>query len=96
MKTRFKTTSGNLTFNANFFIAIGNNGNHIGYNRVWKISDFGYETKISAINTLRKYVSENGNMKFGLTPSRVVSASELVEMIESNEIVNFRNCRDIY
>ncbi len=95
MKTIETNNEGSLTFMANFYIMIGNNGNHTGRNRVWAVCSHGYEMKIAAINQLRKYVAEDGDMKYGLIPSMVVSNEELAEMIDSNEVVKFRNCYEI-
>jgi hypothetical protein len=95
MKTIDTNKEGSITFNSNFYIVIGNNGNHIGRNRVWDVCSEGYNIKIVAINKLRQYVAEDGDMKYGLKPGRVVSSEELAEMIDSNETVNFRNCYDI-
>ena len=86
----------NLVFHANYYIIIGNNGNHTGYNRVWSVFSNGYPTKIAAINDLRKATAENGDIKFGLTPIRVVSAAELEDIINtSTEQVRTFNCHDI-
>jgi hypothetical protein len=95
MKT-LETTHGSLTFRANFYIVIGNNGNHTGHNRKWNVCLDGYEMKIVALNKLRQYVAEDGDMKYGLTPGMVVSADELAAMIDSDEQVLVRNCRDIF
>ena len=84
-----------LNFNQPFFIVIGNNGNHTGINRIWDVCSYGYPTKIAAINEQRNITANNGDIKYGLTPCRVVSATELSEMIQSEERVNYLNCFDI-
>jgi len=90
-----ETSEGSVTFRANFYIVIGNNGNHRGHNRIWEVCSYGYEMKIAAINKLRQYIAEDGDMKYGLKPGVVVSPKELAEMINSEEQVIFRNCHDI-
>jgi len=89
-------TINNLIFGKNFYIIIGNNGNHTRHNRIWQVCNNGYDMKIVAINQLRKYIAEDGDMKYGLKPSKIVTPEELRKIIESEEIVNFMDCFDIY
>jgi hypothetical protein len=90
-------TTGNekITFNTKYFIIQGNNGNHTGYNRHWVINAEGYNTKKEAEKVYRQMVGENGDIKHGLTPLRIVKAEELIEIYESQERIKFFNCFDI-
>lgn len=90
-------TTGNeqITFNAKYFIIQGNNGNHTGHNRQWVINAEGYKTKKEAEKVYREMVRENGDIKYGLTPLRIVTADELIEIYESQERIKFFNCFDI-
>ena len=84
-----------ITFEKKYFIIQGNNGNHTGYNREWKINAEGYNTKKEAEKVYREMVRENGDIKYGLTPLRIVTALELVDIYESPERIKFFNCFDI-
>lgn len=94
MKT-INTGNHEITFNAKYFIIQGNNGNHTGYNRQWIINAEGYKTKKEAEKVYREMVRENGDIKHGLTPLRLVTPEELVEIYESDERISFFNCFDI-
>jgi len=91
----FTTEKGTITFSAKYFIIQGNNGNHTGYNREWKINSEGYKTKAEANKVYKKMVNENGDIKYGLTPLRIVTADELMEIYEGQEKIKFFNCFDI-
>ena len=58
-----------------------------GYNRQWVINAEGYSTKKEAEKVYREMVRENGDIKYGLTPLRIVTALELVDIYESPEPV---------
>ncbi|MFN7703340.1 MAG: hypothetical protein ACK5OS_01870 [Chryseotalea sp.] len=90
-------TTGNLsiTFEKKYFIIQGNNGNHTGYNRYWVLNSEGYNTKKEAEKIYREMVRKNGDIKHGLTPLRIVTGSELIEIYESPERLKFFNCIDI-
>jgi hypothetical protein len=94
MKT-LETSQGSLTFLAKYYILMSNNGNHTGHNRIWTVCKYGFDIKIVALNKLRQFIAEDGDMKYGLTYSKIVTPEELVEMIESDEQVNYHNCIDI-
>jgi|ERR1700732_965182 len=94
MKT-FHTEQGSITFNKKYYIIQGNNGNHRGYNREWKISSEGYKTKKEANEVYKEVANNNGDIKHGLTPLCIVTANELMEIYESEERISFLNCFDI-
>jgi len=94
MKT-IETDKGTLIFNSNFYVIVSNNGNHTGHNRIWTLWAYGYDMKIAALNDLRKEISNNSDMKFGLTFSKIVTPEELCEIINSDEVVKYLNCFDI-
>ncbi len=96
MKTiTINTGNESISFEKKYYIIQGNNGNHTGYNREWKINADGYSTKKEAEKVYREMVNENGDIKYGLTPLRIVTASELIEIYESQERIKFFNCFDI-
>lgn len=84
-----------ITFDKKYFIIQGNNGNHTGNNRQWTINAEGYSTKKEAEKVYREMTRENGDIKYGLTPLRIVTAQELIEIYESPEKISFFNCFDV-
>jgi len=85
-----------LLFKKPFYVLVGNNGNHVGINRKWDVVVDGFDTKIAAINKLRQITAMDSDIKFGLTPIKVVSINELRQIIEeSDEVVNYFGCFDI-
>ena len=91
----FTTEEGTITFNSKYFIIQGNNGNHTGYNREWEINAEGYKTKAEANKVYKEMANENGDIKYGLTPLRIVTADELIEIYNGSERIKFFNCFDI-
>lgn len=97
MTTSKTLTTGTQTivFSQKYYIIKGNNGNHVGYNRQWEISAEGYKTKTEAKQIYKEMVAENGDIKHGLTPLRIVTPSELMEIYNGEERISFFNCFDI-
>lgn len=90
-----KSDSKTLTFFKKYYIIQGNNGNHSGHHREWKLFSYGFDTKKDANKAYKYAVKENGDIEFGLTPLRICTASELIEIYESDERISFNNCFDI-
>ncbi len=91
----FTTENGTISFSKKFYIIQGNNGNHTGYNRKWTINSEGYDSKREANRVAKEMTRENGDIEYGLTPLRIVTPAELMEIYESQEQIKFYNCFDI-
>jgi len=91
----FKLQDVELSFDKKYYIIQGNNGNHTGYNRQWVINAEGYQTKVEANKIYKEMVNDNGDIKYGLTPLKICTPKELVEIYESSERITFYNCFDI-
>lgn len=94
-KAIYEVEKGKITFNSKYYIIQGNNGNHTGYNREWVINQVGYDSKKEANKVYKEMVKDNGDIEFGLTPLRIVTPNELIDIYESNERISFFNCFDI-
>jgi hypothetical protein len=81
-----------IAFEKKYYIIEGNNGNHSGYNREWSINTLGYSTKKEALKVYRDMVNENDDIKHGLTPVRIVTAQDLIEIYESQERIGLFEC----
>ena len=91
----YETEKGKITFNSKYFIIQGNNGNHTSYNKEWVINQKGYDTKKEANKVYKEMENENVDIKYGLTPLRIVSPMELIDIYEGQEKISFRYCLDI-
>ena len=94
MKT-IETKKGTITFEKEFYVIVSNNGNHAGSKRIWNVWSNGYEMKIKALNELRREIANNGDLKYGLKQSRIVTPEQLAEIINSDNIVKFMDCFDL-
>jgi hypothetical protein len=96
MKTiTINTGNESISFDKKYYIIQGNNGNHTGYNREWKINSEGYSTKKEVNEVYREMVKSNGDIEYGLTPLRICTPPELIAIYESQERIKFFNCFDI-
>ena len=84
-----------INYHKKFYVIQGNNGNHTGHNRMWTFWQYGYDFKIAALNDVRHEISNNGDMKYGLTPIRIVTPEQIEEIRESDEQISLYNCSDI-
>ncbi len=91
----FQAKQGEISFRSKYYIIQGNNGNHTGNSREWKINGYGYDTKKEANKVFREMTKENGDIEFGLTPLRIVTPEELMDIYEGLEKISFYNCFDI-
>ena len=90
------TEDGNsFTFEKKYYIIQGNNGNHSYQNRTWNIFSEGFDSKKEANKTYKETVKENGDIEFGLTPLRICTPEDLIQIYDSLERISFNNCFDI-
>lgn len=92
---QYEVEKGQITFNSKYYIIQGNNGNHTSYNREWVINQKGYDTKKEANKVYKEMIKENVDTEFGLTPLRIVTPIELIDIYEGQEKISFYNCLDI-
>jgi len=98
MKTLITTEKKVIFFNKKYYIIQSNNGNHTGLNRKWILNADGYNTKKEANKVKKEMISENGNIKYGLTHLKIITADELIDIYSypsKNGFVSFLNCFDI-
>jgi hypothetical protein len=96
MKTLTTESKKSLTFEKKYFVLQGNNGNHHGHNRIWSIWGNAFDTKKEANKTCKNTAQENGDIKFGLTPLRICTAEEIIEIINSEERINYSDSHYIH
>lgn len=91
----FTTENETISFSKKFYIIQGNNGNHTGYHRKWIVNAEGYDRKREANLVAKEMTKDNGDIEYGLTPLRIVTPEELMEIYEGSEQIKFYNCFDI-
>ena len=96
MKAKLLTTKCEcITFYKKYFIIVSNNGNHSGYNRKWNIESFGYKTMLDAKKAKRAVIVNDAEVENGLKYVRIVNPEDIINIIESEERIDFSGCLEI-